>query len=73
MVHRKTNHLKAIKELNKFDVPLYFATGKMTYDFRLANNIPKDHHFDATCIAFDSPLLGLGVNLTNRYFGYISK
>ena len=40
-----------IKELNKFDVPLYFATGKMTYDFRLANNIPKDHHFDATCIA----------------------
>ena len=58
-IKKKYHHLSVlnqatpfiIKELKNFDLPLYFTTGKMTYDFRLANNIPKDHHFDATCIA----------------------
>ena len=58
-IKKKYHHLSVlnqavpfiVEELKKFNLPLYFTTGKMTHDFRLINNIPKDHHFDATCIA----------------------
>ena len=36
---------------NLFPGNMYVTSGRSTYDFRKGNNIPKDHHYDAYCIA----------------------
>ena len=58
-IKKKYHHLSVlnqaipfiIDELKKFDLPVNLTTGKSTYDYRVENEIVKDHYLDAACIA----------------------